>query len=87
MHPNLSEGMDKLRLKHTSKFLSYVLRHHPESIDVELDNTGWADVSELLKAANRHGQRMTVSELKTVVKENDKQRFSFSDDGLKIRAN
>lgn len=87
MHPNLSEDMDKLRLEHISKFLSYVLRHHPESIDIELDNAGWADVSELLKAANRHGQRMTIGELKTVVKENDKQRFSLSDNYQRIRAN
>ena len=30
----------------TSKFLSYVLRHAPESIDLQLDSDGWGDVDE-----------------------------------------
>lgn len=34
----------------TSKFLSYVLRHAPESIGLTLDGQGWADVGDLLDA-------------------------------------
>jgi putative RNA 2'-phosphotransferase len=79
--------MDKQKQNHISRFLSYVLRHHPENIGIKLDNGGWADVSELLRAAEVNGQRITLDELETVVKENDKQRFSFSIDGQRIRAN
>ncbi|MBN8932924.1 MAG: RNA 2'-phosphotransferase, partial [Rhizobium pusense] len=39
----------------TSKFLSYVLRHAPESIGLTLDDQGWADVSDLLAKANSSG--------------------------------
>ncbi len=28
-----------------SKFLSYVLRHQPESIGLTLDSEGWAEIS------------------------------------------
>lgn len=79
--------MDKRRHKRVSKFLSYILRHHPESIGIALDSRGWVDVAELLRAAGRSGVEMTLEELRTVVKEDDKQRFAFSGDGLRIRAN
>jgi len=79
--------MDKRRRKKVSKFLSYVLRHHPESIGVKLDSSGWADISELLAKAEKSGFRITRGELDKVVEENDKQRYSLSEDGLAIRAN
>ena len=78
--------MDKRRHVRISKFLSYVLRHHPGSIGIELDSGGWADVSELLRGARRNGLAITADELRRVVRDNDKQRFSFSEDGVRIRA-
>ena len=38
-------SMDKTKL---SKFLSYVLRHKPDSIGVEMDSAGWVNIEELL---------------------------------------
>lgn len=73
--------------KSISKFLSYVLRHDPASIQLQLDAHGWANVNELLKQAQQHGKRFTLEQLETVVAENDKQRFAFSDDKTRIRAN
>ena len=40
------------QLTHISKFLSLVLRHQPETIDIQLDQNGWADIDELLEKAN-----------------------------------
>jgi putative RNA 2'-phosphotransferase len=71
----------------TSKFLSLVLRHKPEAIGLGLDANGWADVEELIRLANQQGTRLTRPLLEQVVKENDKQRFAFSADGQRIRAN
>jgi len=65
-----------------SKFLSLVLRHKPEEINLTLDKNGWADVDELLKKAN-----FDVDTLIEVVDTNDKKRFSFNEDMTKIRAN
>ena len=42
----------------TSKFLSYVLRHAPDSIGLTLDPNGWVDVEELLARARAAGQAL-----------------------------
>ncbi len=70
-----------------SKFLSLILRHQPETIGLQLDSEGWADVSALLEKASAHGRRMDFDLLLRIVHENDKQRFALSDDGTRIRAN
>jgi putative RNA 2'-phosphotransferase len=70
----------------TSKFLSLILRHQPERVGLKLDGAGWVNVNELLEAMNRHGVSLSLEELKHVVATNDKRRFEFSADGLKIRA-
>lgn len=71
----------------TSRFLSLVLRHKPEEIGLSLDVNGWAEVEELIELANRHGRRLTRDLLQVVVETNDKQRFVFSGDETRIRAN
>lgn len=78
--------MDK-QVVRTSKFLSLILRHQPEKVGLKLDENGWVDVSQLLTALAKHGHALTQEELETVVFTNDKQRFAFSSDGLRIRAN
>ena len=70
----------------TSKFLSLVLRHEPESVGLKLGDAGWIGVEELLQAVNQHGTPLTLDQLKHVVATSDKKRFAFSDDGLRIRA-
>jgi putative RNA 2'-phosphotransferase len=71
----------------TSKFLSLVLRHRPETIGISLDEQGWVEIDDLLAAANRSGKKLTRPLLDRVVRENDKQRFAISSDGTRIRAN
>src|SRR5262245_12110581 len=70
-----------------SKFLSLVLRHEPERIGLRLGEGGWVAVSDLLQALEQHHFSVTLVELQAVVRSSDKQRFSFSADGLLIRAN
>ncbi|AQS64668.1 putative RNA 2'-phosphotransferase [Rhizobium rhizogenes] len=70
----------------TSKFLSYVLRHAPESIGLTLDAQGWADVADLLAKANASGTPLDEAGLFSVVAESDKKRFTLSEDGRRIRA-
>ncbi|MBC7210761.1 MAG: RNA 2'-phosphotransferase, partial [Pseudomonas sp.] len=69
-----------------SKFLSYVLRHAPESIDLSLNRDGWADVDALIHGAGRQGHAFDLHALREVVETNDKRRFTLSDDGRRIRA-
>jgi putative RNA 2'-phosphotransferase len=74
------------RLIRVSKFLSRVLRHKPELIGLCLDYGGWVEVDELLSRASQAGVALNRELLEHVVKQNNKQRFSFSEDGLRIRA-
>jgi len=79
---------DKKLLTKRSKFLSLVLRHKPEKINITLDKNGWVPVLSLLSALDIYGgMTLTLEELKEIVETNDKKRFAFSADGAMIRAN
>lgn len=73
--------------KRLSKLLSYILRHRPDEYGVELDEAGWVDVSVLLEALAARGKAASREQLWSVVKNSDKQRFAFNEDGSRIRAN
>ncbi|MBR2773988.1 MAG: RNA 2'-phosphotransferase [Selenomonadaceae bacterium] len=70
-------------MKATSKFLSLILRHKPQTIGLELDEHGWADVSELC----RRVRGLDFATLEQIVAHDDKRRYSFSADKRLIRAN
>jgi putative RNA 2'-phosphotransferase len=70
-----------------SKFLSFVLRHAPETIGLSLDKAGWAQIDILLARANEHGVELPRELLDRVVASSDKKRFAISGDGQFIRAN
>lgn len=71
---------------HISKFLSLVLRHQPQTAGVTLDSAGWVDVTALLEGCRQAGRAITPEQLHEIVETNDKKRFEFSPDGLRIRA-
>lgn len=79
--------MNEQQKKKTSKFLSYVLRHHPELINLNLDENGWANVDELITKSKNDSQGFTFEELDEIVQTNDKKRFIFNEDKTRIRAN
>ncbi len=74
------------QLKAVSKFLSYILRHRPETIDLELNDGGWAAIADLIQCAGQHDHFLSEEIIKKVVVSNDKQRFKLSEDGQYIRA-
>lgn len=78
--------MNADKLKSVSKRMSYILRHRPDSVGLELGPGGWVGVDLLLVGLNQTGKAVTREVLEQVVAENDKQRFEFSDDGTQIRA-
>ncbi len=69
-----------------SKRLALVLRHRPAAVGITLDAHGWVDVTTLLDALARSGDRMSREELDRVVRTNDKQRFEWDRDADRIRA-
>lgn len=71
-----------------SKFISLILRHHPEVIGISLDAHGWANVHDLLAGINADSYRfITMPMLEDIVASDEKGRYSFNADHTKIRAN
>ncbi|MBE6901169.1 MAG: RNA 2'-phosphotransferase [Ruminococcaceae bacterium] len=74
-----------MTLKAYSKYLSYILRHHPEAIGITLDDHGWASVEEIVKgiACDRE---FSMEMLETIVATDEKHRYRFNEDKSLIRA-
>lgn len=79
-------GSGIMGLTDTSRFMSLILRHQPETIDINLDEHGWANVDELIAGISRtHEFDMDI--LEEIVKTDNKLRYSFNEDKTLIRAN
>ncbi|WP_265131956.1 RNA 2'-phosphotransferase [Chryseobacterium oranimense] len=78
--------MNEIENKRISKFLSLILRHQPETIQLKLDENGWADVSELIAKAAKGRMHFSFEDLEEVVETNNKKRFAFNEDKTMIRA-
>ena len=75
-------------IRKTSKFMSLILRHKPETIGITLDEHGWADVKNLIDGINLAGGHDLDRELlEEIVRTDEKQRYSFNEDHSLIRAN
>lgn len=74
------------RLTKISKYLTFVLRHEPESIGLKLEPEGWLVAATLVRNANAHGKSITLEQLHEVVEKSEEKRFELSEDALKIRA-
>jgi len=70
-----------------SKFLSLILRHSPQTIDLELDQNGWASVVDLQEKSKKRKVFFMTEQLEEVVAMDSKTRYSFNEDKTKIRAN
>lgn len=75
-----------MRNQQHSKFLSLVLRHQPSLIGLTLDPQGWVSIAVLLEKLNAVGRTLNRENLEELVMSNDKQRFTISADGQRIRA-
>jgi putative RNA 2'-phosphotransferase len=77
--------MNGSRVTQISKFLCKFLRHSPEKLGITLDSGGWVDIDDLLLACYKYDFTISLEELATTVKLDDKQRFTIK--AGKIRAN
>ena len=75
-------------LTRLSKVLAKALRHKPEFIGITIERLGaWTDVDRLITAMCEHGFSIDMPTLEQIVATDGKQRYSFSEDRRKIRAN
>ncbi|MBE6035096.1 MAG: RNA 2'-phosphotransferase [Clostridiales bacterium] len=77
--------MQDKELKKMGKYVSMLLRHHPEEAGIIIDEHGWTDVNTLIdKVSPRYP--LTEELLHQMAFGPDKQRYEFSNDGKKVRA-
>ena len=60
-----------------SKKLSWLLRHHAEQEGLRLDAHGFVSMQDVLDNRNFRSLKVTFDEIRRIVEENDKQRFSM----------
>ena len=80
-----------MALKNTdnvSRYLCFLLRHHPEAAELDMDPCGgWVLVDQLIRNINAIGTyRLSLEELQSIVATDRKGRYRFSEDGSRIKA-
>jgi|SRR5262245_1028413 len=71
------------RLIAASKFLTYVLRHNPSAIGVQLDAGGWIEIDALLHALTEHDRPIDRNLLDRIVAGTDKRRLEIVGDRIR----
>lgn len=70
-----------------SKCVSYLLRHGATKEKLPMTKSGYVLVTDLISKCAEQKYPITEDILKQIVAEDSKGRYSFSEDGLSIRAN
>jgi len=70
-----------------SKFLSWLLRHGAAKERLEIEADGFAPLARVVELALQRDRQWDEAAILRAVATNDKQRFSLSPDGTRIRAN
>lgn len=76
-----------MNLTNISRYMSLILRHKPDVIEISLDEHGWANVNELINGIAKNNTGFNMESLEEIVRTDSKQRYSFNDDKTLIRAN
>ena len=73
--------------KELSKYLSLLLRHQPEKLNIELDNEGFTSLPNLITKmqAKPRWAGLHERDVRRVVRESDKQRYEIVDDRIRAR--
>ena len=73
--------------KNISVYLSFLLRHRPETIHLAMDKHGWVSVEELIEGVNEAGRyQLDLDKLEDIVAQDSKGRYRFNGDHSKIKA-
>ena len=73
--------------KNVSVYISFLLRHKPEEIGLEMDKHGWVLTDELIDGINKKGKyKIDKVNLEAIVAQDEKGRYRFNHDHTKIKA-
>lgn len=70
-----------------SKALSYLLRHGAIKEKLNIDNSGFIAVNELLSHNRLKTHKTTLEDIERIVRENEKQRFKLAEDDTREATN
>ena len=59
------------------KEISYVLRHHPEKYNLDIDNEGWVDVGDLLNALESRFGLLKEEDIVALMQQSEKERYEL----------
>lgn len=68
-----------MNLQSISRYISLILRHKPEVINITLNEHGWANVEELIQGIAKNNPGFNKEILEEIVRTDNKQRYSFND--------
>lgn len=81
------KNVEKKKNTNISIYLSYLLRHNPDLINLDMDKHGWVDVTQLISNVNAAGQHtLSTALLREIVDTDSKGRYRISSDGKRIKA-
>lgn len=72
--------------KKESKFLSYILRHDPKSINLDMDHNGWVKTQDIIQNSKESKYKFTMRILEDIVNSDEKSRYEFNQNKTMIRA-
>ena len=76
-----------MKKKDISIYISFLLRHKPETIGLKMDIHGWVSTDELIAGINEQGDYVLSQEqLEQIVIQDSKGRYRFNTDHTKIKA-
>ena len=76
----------RMSRKITSRYLTFLLRHHPEEIGLKLNQHGWTKINQLVVCLRKHDCDVLHSDLLQIFALDPKRRFKVSEDGTEVRA-
>lgn len=68
-------------MNNLSKYLSYLLRHHPEDLNLDMHTDGTVAISELVDKIDE----LTIDKLNTIVASDNKNRYEIVGDRIRAR--
>ena len=76
---------DPALIERITRSLAFMLRHQPETFDLELDPHGYADIEDVVHALNeRLGEPVEEEDVRDAVSSGDRPRYEIQ--GTRIRA-
>lgn len=78
-----------MNLNEFSKYLCFILRHHPEEIfekpKEHMDSNGYVDIDDLITAINNHGdyKKINKATIMNIVETDDKSRYKVENNKIK----